>query len=176
MKTCSIALLISALLASPLTLAQVYKWTDENGQVHFSSTPPPQQAIEPVDVRLNYDAPAPAPRTETDTASSSSVSNDSSNGSDQPSATASSNSSRSDDCRKVMEYADYDVPNLKSILRKNHTDGYISRSQYDTQLRSLEQAGRSLSHSACMRSSGRERELYDCLAQGGGLAMCYDWQ
>ena len=54
LKTCSVALMISALLASPLTFAQVYKWTDENGQLHFSSTPPPQQAIEPVDVRLNY--------------------------------------------------------------------------------------------------------------------------
>ncbi len=32
--------LLPALLLSPLTLAQTYRWTDDNGKVHFSDKPP----------------------------------------------------------------------------------------------------------------------------------------
>lgn len=33
-----------ALGCSQIALAQIHKWTDEDGQVHYSSTPPPQGA------------------------------------------------------------------------------------------------------------------------------------
>jgi hypothetical protein len=29
---------------TPTTIAKIYKWTDENGQVHYSQTPPPDQS------------------------------------------------------------------------------------------------------------------------------------
>ena len=39
--------------------AKVYKWTDANGQVHFSSSPPPDQTADEVRLRGNADAPTP---------------------------------------------------------------------------------------------------------------------
>lgn len=37
----AVAVLASVLLASTAAVAEVYRWTDENGVTHFSQTPPP---------------------------------------------------------------------------------------------------------------------------------------
>ena len=37
--------LIVAAVALPVAASNIYKWTDANGQVHFSQTPPPQGAV-----------------------------------------------------------------------------------------------------------------------------------
>jgi hypothetical protein len=37
-------MLASLLLALPAGAAEVYRWTDQNGQVHFSQRPPPGEA------------------------------------------------------------------------------------------------------------------------------------
>ncbi len=48
--------------SSPLLAAErVYKWTDDDGVVHFSSTPPPNQKTERIKVKS---APPPQPSTE----------------------------------------------------------------------------------------------------------------
>lgn len=42
--------------------AQIFKWTDKNGQVHYSQNPPPGQSAGAVDIRpsqLGESAPAP---------------------------------------------------------------------------------------------------------------------
>ncbi|KAB7623222.1 DUF4124 domain-containing protein [Alkalilimnicola sp. S0819] len=54
-------LLTAILLALPLlATAQVYKWTDENGQVHYGSQPPKQGQAD----RIKLRAAPPAPRQE----------------------------------------------------------------------------------------------------------------
>jgi hypothetical protein len=35
-------LAVALLLIAPMAIAQVYKWTDAHGTVHYSETPPPQ--------------------------------------------------------------------------------------------------------------------------------------
>lgn len=40
-------------------LAQIYKWTDKNGQVYYSQTPPPGQAAGTVDFRESQLGQAP---------------------------------------------------------------------------------------------------------------------
>ncbi len=57
---------VACLLAAPLALAQVYKWTDAAGTVHFSQSPPPQgtryQTMPvPGGQAPGGDEPAPAP-------------------------------------------------------------------------------------------------------------------
>jgi len=48
----SIAALIFAFaVAESAQAQQIHKWTDENGQVHFGSTPPPKQQTETVKIR-----------------------------------------------------------------------------------------------------------------------------
>ena len=56
--------LVVCALVSPLGLAEVYKWTDENGVTHYSETPPPAeyqteaQEIDGLDVDIDQQMPA----------------------------------------------------------------------------------------------------------------------
>lgn len=34
-------------------LAQIYRWTDANGKVHFSDKPPPNQTVQPLQLKIN---------------------------------------------------------------------------------------------------------------------------
>lgn len=48
------------LFVAPIgAFAQIYKWTDKNGQVHYSQTPPPGQAADAVDFRESQLGEAP---------------------------------------------------------------------------------------------------------------------
>ena len=50
--------LVLALALSPIAQAQVYKWTDANGQVHYDSKPPPEgSAAQTLDIQSQ---PTPA--------------------------------------------------------------------------------------------------------------------
>lgn len=57
------AVMIATLLALGSTVAaeRVYKWTDENGVVHFSASPPPDQQAERITVRSAPPTPVEAP-------------------------------------------------------------------------------------------------------------------
>ena len=50
------------LIASCGAFAQIYKWTDKNGQVHYSQTPPPGQAAGAVDFSESQLGEAPPPK------------------------------------------------------------------------------------------------------------------
>ncbi len=54
MKKASIrgALFAMTLAAAMATSAEIYKWQDEEGTWHFSETPPNNQAVEKIDVRI----------------------------------------------------------------------------------------------------------------------------
>ncbi|MES2128545.1 MAG: DUF4124 domain-containing protein [Pseudomonadota bacterium] len=55
MKRHRLALLVLAVAALPAA-AQMYKWTDANGKIHYSDTPPLEGKVEEIKV-----APAPPP-------------------------------------------------------------------------------------------------------------------
>jgi len=57
MKKTIVILLI--LCAMPLAAQKIYKWVDENGQVHYSSKKPPGQEAEKLNIRTNEPKPAP---------------------------------------------------------------------------------------------------------------------
>jgi|SRR5690348_471591 hypothetical protein len=55
---------VALLLLAPLATAQVYKWTDASGTVHYSQAPPAQGTkYSQVKTNGTADAPAPAPAT-----------------------------------------------------------------------------------------------------------------
>ncbi|SCX98541.1 DUF4124 domain-containing protein [Thiohalorhabdus denitrificans] len=57
-KAAPLLLALGVCLAVPATAATVYKWTDEDGTVHYSDAPPPgQQDVE----RLEIESGAPRP-------------------------------------------------------------------------------------------------------------------
>lgn len=50
------------LLFPALATAGIYRWTDADGQVHISDRPPPDSAVEQVEIRVNtYRAPPATP-------------------------------------------------------------------------------------------------------------------
>lgn len=53
----ALALASSGLLATP-ALAEIYKWVDENGNVHFSERRPADEAVERVEIRTRSPAAA----------------------------------------------------------------------------------------------------------------------
>lgn len=60
-------LLIALALAGLVAAQSVYRWTDENGVVHFSNTGIPDEVVD-ADVRPEETSPAPAPEENDDTA------------------------------------------------------------------------------------------------------------
>lgn len=86
-RSLSALALLASLLPATLNAAQVYRWTDENGQVHFSSNPPVDKLKQaenydvktlppatPVPGAANKDAPAAGKPAEKDTEMKGSVS------------------------------------------------------------------------------------------------------
>lgn len=53
------AIVFAFALANPAHAQQIHKWTDENGQVHFGTTPPPKQKTETVRIRNTEVTPVP---------------------------------------------------------------------------------------------------------------------
>ena len=62
MKKTIVVLLI--LCAMPLAAQKIYKWVDENGQVHYSSQKPPGQEAEKLNIRANAPEPPAQPAEE----------------------------------------------------------------------------------------------------------------
>ena len=58
MKRLALAILILAL--APFASAQLYKWVDKDGKVHYSDQPPPAQASKQINVAPGPAAPAPS--------------------------------------------------------------------------------------------------------------------
>lgn len=81
MRRPSIALAL--LLVAPLACAQVYKWTDAHGTVHYSETPPPT-GTKYNQVSVNTGSSAPAGGNATPAASSSSSASTQSGGNSAP--------------------------------------------------------------------------------------------
>lgn len=78
MRRLSIA--VALLLVAPLACAQVYKWTDAHGTIHYSETPPPT-GTKYSQVSVNTGTSAPEAGSPPATASSS---NDTAQGSSNP--------------------------------------------------------------------------------------------
>lgn len=65
METKRITLTTLLLLSVCSTNAEIYKWTDSSGKVIFSDTPPPNQKIEQIELKINtYTAVEIRPLTE----------------------------------------------------------------------------------------------------------------
>ncbi|MET0333828.1 MAG: DUF4124 domain-containing protein, partial [Rhizobacter sp.] len=53
-----LAFVLLALGAAEAGAAEVYKWTDDKGRTHYSSTPPPEKTAKPKTVDLKVTAPS----------------------------------------------------------------------------------------------------------------------
>jgi coenzyme F420-reducing hydrogenase alpha subunit len=55
-----IAIAVLALALAPLASAQLYKWVDKDGKVHYSDQPPPASATKQINVAPGPAAPPPS--------------------------------------------------------------------------------------------------------------------
>jgi hypothetical protein len=55
-----IAIAVLALALAPLAMAQLYKWVDKDGKVHYSDQPPPATATKQINVAPGPSTPAPS--------------------------------------------------------------------------------------------------------------------
>ena len=55
-----IAIAVLALFLAPLASAQLYKWVDKDGKVHYSDQPPPAQASKQIKVDTGVSSTAPS--------------------------------------------------------------------------------------------------------------------
>src|SRR5262249_39661977 len=62
------ALALAALLAAGAAHAQVYRWVDDQGKVHYRERPPAGAKARPLEERLAPPPGAPAPKAAPDTA------------------------------------------------------------------------------------------------------------
>jgi len=157
----AVSLLAILLLAVPLAHAQIYKWVDEHGVVHYTSTPPPSDreaeqvtaASESSD-DAEEDGSEPSPEDEADEA-----------------ADEGSGSDRSTVCEVAVGEIPSSVDTYLEGARQNLKDGQITQEEYDevkSRMRTLEAH---LTVPDCMRAEGRHLQLYACISESHGDAM-----
>ncbi|BCS95490.1 hypothetical protein DSLASN_11220 [Desulfoluna limicola] len=164
-----VAILLGGLL-SGVSMASMYKWTDENGVVHFSNVAPTDNA-EGVKEEKAYPAehtskprPKTKPHTSQDIVPDFSVP-----------GLAQKAESPLGMCQEAVNQAYDTIENYLASARKNLKGGYISQSQYDILKVNFGKIKRELSVSGCMASRGKERKFYECLADSyGDILMCHD--
>ena len=149
---------------SVLAAPAVYKWTDENGQVHFSSTPPPEnmKKAEQVAVRESYQPDAPA---SSGWSQKSAATNEAG---EQTSGAAAQCRKAMDNMESVMAGAQRDIEFAKETGRGQSLD-------LDTVINDLKKARAQLSSVSvqdCIlgyENSTKSKQETDCLARIEGL-------
>lgn len=168
------------LLALPATATEIYRWVDDKGQVHFSSSPPPEAAsiAEEVNIRFNVDAQKPAARQsysdyddydadEADDAQSQAA---------RPKTAADMKREQQDEwryqCEKAVKTAKSEYEVGVDVIKQNHSGGYISADKMKQQIDGLSAASKSVSMHECIGSTGDKKRNYQCLADYKGLNNC----
>lgn len=168
------------LLALPATATEIYRWVDDKGQVHFSSSPPPEAAsiAEEVNIRFNVDAQKPAARQsysdyddydadEADDAQSQTA---------RPKTAADMKREQQDEwryqCEKAVKTAKSEYEVGVDVIKQNHSGGYISADKMKQQTDALAAASKSVSMHECIGSTGDKKRNYQCLADYKGLNNC----
>ena len=163
----SYKLLPALLLGLSLPLqAQVYTWVDENGQKHFGSQPPtPEQQVETVNIRQGYSSDGQQPavvEAAPDFASEPEAEK-------KPAKRSASNKEM---CSEAMRWTAIDIPNLKEIAGERKKDGKITADQHRQAVKGLDEVKKHITLQNCLASKGEDRERFECLSKGLGIAVC----
>lgn len=166
-----------ALLALPVTATEIYRWVDDKGQVHFSSSPPPEAAsrAEEVNIKFNVDAQKPASRADYDDYDADEAS-DAAPEVERPKTAADVKREQQDEwryrCEKAVKTAKSEYEIGRDVVKKNHSDGYISADKMQQQIDALGAASKSVSMHECIGSTGERKKAYQCLSDYKGLNNC----
>ncbi|MDF1764629.1 MAG: DUF4124 domain-containing protein [Oleibacter sp.] len=152
--------------------AGIYKWIDDNGVTHFSSTKP-AEVIDAENVQVYGSA---------NSSNANQISNDNDSDfkyekpiSDEAQDVMNSvkeyvSTVRDEpkvlDCNAAVKYAKSDLDYYIESLAKNRDDGYVSSSDYKKTADSLGLFRKKITLSQCNSASGDVRRFYICLSNG----------
>lgn len=150
--------------------ADIYKWVDENGKVHYSDQPPP--AAKPAEIsKIKADTldevskQAAAERMERLRQGESPSESSSGSTSAKPDGGL--------DCIKAVSNANEWLDSMKDVGRANVKSGHLSEANYEEGRTEIEKLRKRLSISDCNRSTGRTRQFYECTSNlNNHVAMC----
>lgn len=169
-----------ALLALPAAATEIYRWVDDKGQVHFTSSPPPEAAsrAEEINVNFNVDAQKSSARASYNDIDDydGDEADDVESQSDRPKTAADLKREQQDEwryqCEKAVKTAKSEYEVGVDVIKQNHSGGYISADKMKQQTDALAAASRSVSMHECIGSTGDKKRNYQCLADYKGLQNC----
>lgn len=170
MIRCAVVAIFLGVLLSGVSVASMYKWTDENGVVHFSNVAPTDNAQGVKEEKAYPAEHTSTPRYKRKSPTSQEAMPDFSvPGFDRKAE------SPLEMCQEAVNQAYDTMETYLATARKNLKGGYISQAQYDILKVNFGKIRRELSVSGCMASRGKERKFYECLADSyGDILMCHD--
>ena len=165
------------MIALPLSATEIYRWVDDKGIVHFTTSPQPEAAsrVEDVNINFNVDGQNSVGSTNMDDFDAE-QDEDSDSYSQRPKSAADIKRDQQQEwrshCEKAVRTAksEYDVG--REVIKKNHSGGYISADKMKQQIDALSAASKSASLYECLGSSGDRKRSYQCLGDYKGLQNC----
>ncbi len=157
-KLLTVALLI-ALSFSASFASTVYKWKDSNGVLHFSNIGPNEDAT---DLEESKETSVNTDQNHSDTHSS--MNNSAGNVNPQERQTS---------CATAVSQATKSITNYLESAKNNYSSGFINLKQYTAIQENMDAFQRRLNVVDCVYAKGKEKEMYDCLANSyGDVTSC----
>ena len=151
-----VVILIIIFLPVSAFATQVYKWTDAEGKVHFTATPPPSsENTAAVEVK-NYAGGASASKTLS--ADEQAVARGFETALSKTYGDATLN------CSAAMENLSWQFDTMEAQGKRNLDSGYITQANYNQVMNSMRQARNSVSLSKCQSATGAEKSFYQCMS------------
>ena len=155
--------------------AEIFKWVDKDGNVHYSDQPPPAQKSEEI-TRVTMDkvdTEAQLAAAESQRAMAQRIAPRESNEEPATRDAPATSSASSLDCGKAISNAKDWLDSMRDVGRVNVKSGHLAESEYQKALVGIEKLRRRLSVSECNSSSGKVRKFYQCSANiNNHVAKC----
>ena len=165
MRATAVLLGIVFFMAAAATEAQIYKWVDKDGVVHYGSTPPSEVDVE--QVSQAREASDDAKEENADASAEEPVDGDDDEAEAEPEAAV----DRGEMCATAIREVRRTIPGYLEDARKNLKGGHITREQYEDLNSTLAQVQAEITVSKCRQAQGRQLEFYECLARYAGDVM-----
>ena len=152
---------IILVLSSTMTIAEVYKWVDDNGVTHYGSKKPPIVEAEVINVRSGSVTKVAGSDTREFAESA------------KKELMKDYGSSTALDCSKAVANSREQLNDMMLNLDKNFRGGFVSDTDFKLTKEKLQKAMRKISTGDCGTSSGENRNFYLCMVNSkNSIMMC----
>jgi hypothetical protein len=156
--------LFAVLALGAVAHAEIYKWVDKDGKVHYSDQPPPTQPPEEISrIKADkVDSEAQLAAAESQRAKAERIAQPASQDASATTDAPASGNAGSLDCGKAISNAKDWLDSMRDVGRANVKSGHLDEAEYNKALVEIEKLRRRLSDSECRSSSGKVRKFYEC--------------